>query len=247
MLATPERCVTDAGGAWAFADTDSIAIVATERGGLVPCPGGPHRDHDGRDCVRALSHRDVEGIRNRFAALNPYPPNAIPGSVLKRELDATCYAVAAKRYALHRHDTHGAPRLVAASEHQPCAHGLGHLLNPTDPSSENRDWIVQFWEHYLTNNGTTAPYWCARPALGKIAITSPVTWQQLAHYNRGKTYRDQIKPFGFLLHAPGADLPTAAGGDGGRLVAPYTADPARWLGLDWVDLNNPDLPGEDHH
>jgi hypothetical protein len=241
MLAMLERCVTDLGGAWAFADTDSMAIVATEHGGLMPCPGGPAGDQDGRDCVRALSHPEVEGIRNRFSALNPYRPDVIPGSILKHELNATCYAVAAKRYALYRHDDHGLPRLVPDGEHQPCAHGLGHLLNPTDPSSEDRDWIVQFWESHLTNNGSTAPYWLARPALGKIAITAPATWRQLAHYNRGRSYRDQIKPFGFLLHAPGADLP-AAGGDGGRLVAPFTADPARWLALDWVDLNNPDCP-----
>ena len=60
MLAMLERCVTDVGGAWAFADTDSMAIVATEHGGLVPCPGGPHRDDQGRECVRALSFDQVE-------------------------------------------------------------------------------------------------------------------------------------------------------------------------------------------
>ena len=41
MLAMLERCVTDLGGTWAFCDTDSMAIVATDEGGLVPCPGGP--------------------------------------------------------------------------------------------------------------------------------------------------------------------------------------------------------------
>jgi hypothetical protein len=241
MLAMLEHCVTDLGGAWAFADTDSMAIVANEHGGLVSCPGGPHRDKDGRECVRALSRREVEGIRGRFAALNPYQPAAIPSSILKHELDATCYAVAAKRYALYRHDQHGMLRLVPAGEHQPCAHGLGHLLNPTDPDSEDRDWIVQFWERHLTDDGSATRNWWRRPALGKIAITSPATWRQLAHYNRSRSYLDQIKPFGFLLHAPGAD-PPAAVGDSGRLVAPYTTDPIRWLALDWVDLNDPDRP-----
>jgi hypothetical protein len=42
MLAMLERCVTDAGGAYAMEDTDSMAIVATRDGGLVPCPEGPH-------------------------------------------------------------------------------------------------------------------------------------------------------------------------------------------------------------
>lgn len=113
MLAMLERCVGDLGGAWAFADTDSMAIVATPHGALVPCQGGAYRDQLGRDCVRALSYDDVEQIRNRFVAPNPYGP-AIDGTILKRELDAFCYAIAAKRYALCRYDATGRPRLVPA-------------------------------------------------------------------------------------------------------------------------------------
>ena len=41
MLALLERCVTDLGGTYAMEDTDSMAIVATQRGGLIECPGGP--------------------------------------------------------------------------------------------------------------------------------------------------------------------------------------------------------------
>jgi hypothetical protein len=245
MLAILERCVTDAAGAWAFADTDSMAIVATDRGGLVPCPGGQHRDDQGRECAHALSYAQVARIRDRFAALNPYDRAAVSGSILKHELDAYCYAVAAKRYALYRYDDKGRLRLVPGTQHEPCSHGLGHLLNPTDPDSEDRDWIRQFWEHYLareiTDEEPTAPGWLGHPALGKIAITSPTTWRQLAHHNHGKPYRDRIKPFGFLLHAPGAQL-AAQPDDCGRLVAPYSNQPDRWLTLDWIDLNNPDRP-----
>jgi hypothetical protein len=220
-----------------------MAIVATKRGGLIPCPGGPYRDDQGRMYVRALSYAQVERIRDRFAALKPYAPDAVPGSILKHELNAYCYAVAAKRYALYRYDEDGRPRLVPDDEHQPCSHGLGHLLNPTDPDREDRDWIRHFWEHHLaqqfTNEQQPALNWLDHPALGKIAITSPATWQQLFRFNDSKPYRDQIKPFGFLLHAPGADIQDATG-DGGRLVAPYTNHPDRWLELDWVDLNRRD-------
>jgi len=38
MLAILETLVTERGGTWAFADTDSMAVVATEHGGLVPAP-----------------------------------------------------------------------------------------------------------------------------------------------------------------------------------------------------------------
>lgn len=40
MLALLEREVTDRGGSYAFCDTDSMAIVVNEHGGLVPCLGG---------------------------------------------------------------------------------------------------------------------------------------------------------------------------------------------------------------
>ena len=61
-----ERCVADCGGSWAFCDTDSMAIVATEEGGLIPCPGGPERLPDGTDAVQALSSAQVEAIQERF-------------------------------------------------------------------------------------------------------------------------------------------------------------------------------------
>lgn len=38
LLACIERLITDAGGTYLFMDTDSVAIVASQHGGLVPCP-----------------------------------------------------------------------------------------------------------------------------------------------------------------------------------------------------------------
>jgi len=145
MLAMAERCVTDAGGAYAFCDTDSMAIVASETGGLVPCDGGLHRLPDGRKAIRALSWREVDEIVVRFAALNPYDPDVVSGSVLEIEdenfTDVTyendkkrygprhqlwCDGISAKRYALYTIGDEGQPVLRKWSEH-----GLGHLLDPT--------------------------------------------------------------------------------------------------------------------
>ena len=64
-------------------DTDSGAIVATEQGGLVPCPN----DWDKRATVSAVSWKEVEAVRQRFAALNPYNRDLVPGSVLRLEKD----------------------------------------------------------------------------------------------------------------------------------------------------------------
>jgi hypothetical protein len=46
MLALPERSATDLGGTYAMCDTDSMAIVATETGGLKPCPGSVLKRED---------------------------------------------------------------------------------------------------------------------------------------------------------------------------------------------------------
>ena len=71
MLAVLERCVTDLGGTWVFCDTDSMAIVATPDGGLVPCPGGPERPSDGRESRPCAQLRP--GGRNPSSVRCPEP------------------------------------------------------------------------------------------------------------------------------------------------------------------------------
>jgi hypothetical protein len=111
MLALLERCVTGLSGTYAMEDTDSMAIVATERGRLVPCPGGPFKMRGGARAIIALTWDQVLELANRFAALNPYDRNIVPGSILKIEDDnfdpvtnkqrqIWCVAISAKRYAL---------------------------------------------------------------------------------------------------------------------------------------------------
>lgn len=110
MLAMLEASVAEHGGTYAMCDTDSMAIVATRTGGLVPCPGGPHRTPAGEEAIRAVTWDQVEGIRDQFEALNPYDREVVPGSILKLEkenLDGSgarrqlwCYCISAKRYAM---------------------------------------------------------------------------------------------------------------------------------------------------
>ena len=102
--------VTDAVGTYLMRDTDSMAIVASEGGGLVPCVGAPYRFPDGREAVKALSWAEVKRIVARFESLNPYDRDAVPGSILKVEdvnvgpdgaqRELYSYAISAKRYAL---------------------------------------------------------------------------------------------------------------------------------------------------
>lgn len=156
LLALLERSVEDAGGSYLLCDTDSMAIVASKTGGLVACGGGPNRFPDGREAVKALSFAEVHRIVDQFRQLNPYYPNAVPGSILKIEdvnyrdgiqREIFGYAIAAKRYALFAWTDTGDIEIVKAS-----AHGLGFLYPPKTGYDSNLDvplWVVAAWNWIL--------------------------------------------------------------------------------------------------
>jgi len=247
MLALLEHSVTELGGTNAMEDTDSMAIVVTEHGGLVPCPGGPYQMQDGREAIKALSWAQVREIAESFAALNPYDRSAVPGSVLKieddnfdpktgRQRQLYCLAISAKRYALFLQDGGGEPVLLRWSEH-----GLGHLLNPTDPESEDRDWIRQAWLNIVRRSlgmSTGKMGFEGSPAVGRVTISSPTVMRSFARLNKSKKYSDQIKPFNFLLTCHISPLGHPVGVDPARfhLIAPYESNPMKWMRMDWTDL-----------
>jgi hypothetical protein len=144
MLALLENCVREKGGHTQWRIPDSMAVLATEQGGTIQCNG----------TITALSWVQVREIAQRFAQLNPYDLDAIPGSILKIEDDnfdpvthkqrqIYCCAISAKRYSLYLLDENGNPILlrkgVNNNEDRWPEHGLGHLLNPTDPDSDDRE------------------------------------------------------------------------------------------------------------
>jgi hypothetical protein len=142
MLALLDHCVSVLRGTYAMEDTDSMAVVATEHGGLIQCPEGPLRMTDGRSAVWALSWREVHEIVSRFVKLNPYTDKT--RSILKIERDnydpqtgeqrqIYCLAISSKRYALFLRDEDGNPILLQKGinnhEDRWSEHGLGHLRN----------------------------------------------------------------------------------------------------------------------
>jgi hypothetical protein len=241
------------GGSYAFMDTDSAAIVATEDGGTIQGADGIAR--------YALSWQEVEAIRRRFAALSPHNPEVItPLDLLKLERenfcalpehDAQCrcrplfaYSIASKRYALFNLDDTGRPVLRKSSEH-----GLGHLLNPLRPEETSlrgeRDWAKQLWQFLLEQElgfEPPEPPWLDLPAMSLLSVSKPYLWHLFDGVNKGKDYSDQIKPANFLL-APHVKVNMA----GQRLVpdgydplhfqlyAPADFDPRHWLELDYID------------
>jgi hypothetical protein len=262
MLALLEYCVGELGGTYAMEDTDSMAIVGNENGEEILCAEGR---------VGALSWEQVRGISERFARLGPYDPEAIPGSILKieddnfdlqtrRQRQGWCLAISAKRYALFVKDKNGSPVLlrkgVNNNDERWSEHGLGHLLNPTDPESEDREWIAQVWQRMIRSAlvlPTENLDFATRPAVGRITVSSPAIMRPLENLNSGKSYPDQIKPFNFLLSCHVAQLGQPVGADPTKfhLVGPYETDARKWLETKWIDqysakmyrITTTDLPG----
>jgi hypothetical protein len=247
MLALIERLVTDAGGTYAFCDTDSMAVVATETGGLVACPGGSETISDGVPAIRALSWAEVDAIVGRLDALNPYDRAAVPEAILKVEDEnfdtetgerrqLWCLAISAKRYALYDLDADGTPVVRKASEH-----GLGHLLNPTDPDAEDRSWIEAIWDGIVRDAlelPSASPAWLDRTAVSRTTTSSPRLMQPFEIGTSDARYADGVKPFNFALSAHVAPLGHPLGVDPARfhLIAPYTADARQWTKLRWTDV-----------
>lgn len=251
MLALLERCVTDLGGTYAMEDTDSMAIVATQRGGLIECPGGTHRKR-GRAAIRALSWAQVNTITQRFERLNPYD---LKGSVLKIEDDnfephtagqrqLWCVAISAKRYALFIRDRNGEPALlregVNNKEDRYSEHGLGHLLNPIDPQSDDRDWIAAAWLAIVRRSlglPTKPIRFAKRVAVGRTTVSSPAVIRPLRSLNEDKPYTKRIKPFNFIVSCHVRKLGHPIGVDPAKfhLIAPYETDPRKWETMPWID------------
>ncbi|MEZ4412421.1 MAG: helix-turn-helix transcriptional regulator [Gemmatimonadales bacterium] len=252
LLALLEALVREQGGTYAMCDTDSMAIVAAEAGGFVACPGGPERGPAGEPGVKTLSWAQVRAIVHRLDALKPYGP-AVPESLLKvedanfrdgQQIQLHCFGISAKRYCLFVEGPDG-PEIVKASEH-----GLGHLLNPTDPEETERGpsgvpaWIEAVWRHQiLAARGQKAPplpSWTSRPAVARHGFTSPALLRPLHQGQRDRAYGDQVKPFNFALtgYVVAGGEPAGANASSCHLIAPFERDARRWEAQPWHDTHS---------
>lgn len=249
MLAMAETELKARGATFAFADTDSMAIV------------GP------TEVVRA--------VRLRFAHLTPY---AFGGDLLKIEEENQpvsraaadpslyCLAISAKRYVLFNIADDGSIIIRKQSEH-----GLGHLLSPV-PGEGSKGWMDELWAAIVKWARRDAPQPAAAlpfanlPALGKFPIMRPIVLERLGKIRtrrgRGATMEVRlqhtlvVRPFNFLLAAYPDTGDITSGGEAYwkdpeprgrwrpsrlkqpiRPIAPYEQDPRKWRGLKWVDLH----------
>jgi hypothetical protein len=259
MLALLERLVHDAGGSYAFCDTDSMAIVATPEASEIDCPTA-----DGSDQIRALSWPEVAEILERFDELNPYYRELVP-SPWKVEAESMtsplcCYAISAKRYCLYRLSGSGDPDIVATVDGNEesdteqlgevenvledwSEHGLGLYLDPTSADAERprrdekgrRIWVSEGWRWILDDalgKAPPLPAWAGAYALTRFTVSSPRIERWFSGYSASRASEEAIRPgsFGLIAH------PIALGAQNGPLpAAPYESDPGRWPTLEWYD------------
>jgi len=253
MLALLERCVTDEGGHYASCDTDSMTIVATKEGGPVPIKVG-EREPYRIEMIKALSWQAVDRIIQQFESLNTYDKSIIPGSILKIEGENYddppsgrrrrqlygCF-ISSKRSVLYNHLADGEIKIRKCSEH-----GLGHLLNPTNPEDPSRKWVEEIWRQIIfeeLGRPKQRPGWFDSPAISQQTISSPRLLKPFLIGKKRKPYVDRMKPMNFVIAPQVARFGHPAGVDLKKfhLIAPYTPDAGQWLKSEWIDIHSKKL------
>jgi hypothetical protein len=242
LLAMTEACVSKKEGTYLFCDTDSLAIVSSEKGGPLNIPGG--------DGLRILTWQEVGEIANRFSALNPYDPKAVKGSILnlvdanfvdsdparpQRQLFGN--SIAAKRYALYEKTGKSDITIV-----DPKAHGIGFLYPPKD-SPENWDkeihqWIYELWDYIVRrslNLPTKAPSWLDIPQMMRLTITTYNVLEMLGEWEIARPYNFVLLPmvdplYGFAFHKKSNDKVL--------LVCPFSSKQKEWLSIECVNVHD---------
>jgi hypothetical protein len=236
LCAMLERAVRDMGGHIAAMDTDSAMIVSTQNGGMIPCVGGPHhleKYHapSGHAAIWALSFAEVDHLRARFEALNPWRDNlGVPFLTLEDEnfgLDGErhqlhVYCVSAKLYCLFNLD---GDRLLVR---KPSGHGLGFLRAPYSISDWQRKtrqkwdhalppWVFEAWHFVLSrefNLPHQPPTWLKQAAMMIVPITTPKALAKLGCFG------DVLRPF-TVVNVPFPDRETNQLWTG-LFITPYT-------------------------
>jgi hypothetical protein len=256
MLAILEHMVVEERkGAYLLTDTDSMLFVASERGGLVPCPGGTHKAANDAAAVRAITWEAVKKICSQLNRLNPYDPKLI-SNILKIEdcnYDSSGkqhqlygLAISAKRYAVYKR------RKSSVQIIKPSEHGLGIVYVPDerkrykpadcrDQDSEYPVWIVEAWERLLADHFqrlrnpeealVTKELWFGKlPAVMRVRVTTPNVMVALRKRDPGAA-----KPYNFAVSPILIDPPPDC-----TLVAPSEKRSEQWLTRDYVEVHTCD-------
>jgi hypothetical protein len=253
MLAVLEHIVELRGGSYLLTDTDSIFFVASEKGGLIPCPGGRERLPDRTPAVKAIAWTQVHEICAMLNRLNPYDRSKVrdllkiedcnyDGSGNPHQLYGL--AISAKRYVVYKRNK---SQLLII---KPSEHGLGIVyvpdererFKPTDCKDLDNAypmWIVEAWERLLAdhfqrlknpeNVFVTRELWFAKlPAIMRIRVTTPNVLESLRRRDPGAA-----KPYNFAISPILVETPPDC-----ALVAPSGKHAERWLTQDYIEIHS---------
>jgi hypothetical protein len=109
-------------------------------------------------------------------------------------------AISAKRYTLFLMDNKGVPELLTEikedkkklrntgnnKEDRWSQHGLGHLSNPSDLESQDRDWISKIWLN-ITRKTLGLPAALKKAPLKLLVKMSPVSRRMLIDTRAGRS------------------------------------------------------------
>jgi hypothetical protein len=242
LLAMTEACVQEKRGSYLFCDTDSLAIVASKRGGRLSIPGS--------EGARILSWAEVQAIVDKFTALNPYSRNIVKGSILnlvdanyvdsdpknpQRQLYG--YSIAAKRYALYEKVRETDIQIV-----DPKAHGIGFLYPPKDSPKNWKgnapQWIYEMWDYIVRGVlklKRKAPSWLSIPQMMRLTITTYNVLEMLGEWEIARPYNFLLLPmvdptFGYAFHKRANEKVL--------LVAAFSSKQERWFGTKCENIHS---------
>jgi hypothetical protein len=237
LLGMLEKSVTNAGGTYLFCDTDSLCIVGSDQGSLVPCLGGTHSLRDGKEAIKALSRKAIEQIANRFRLLNPYHPNVVPHLLKIEDINFDSsnqlrklmgYAISAKRYVLYEQSK---SQLTIV---EPKAHGLGYLYPPIEKKrKDDPHWTFEAWKWMLCKElglRSPMPRWVDLPAMMRIVVSTPNVLGRFHHLTR---------PYNFLfcpLIDPVAGYPANLDRDNCTLITAFTKNRGKWVQAECINV-----------
>ena len=241
LLALAEALVEQKRGTYLFCDTDSLAILASKKGGPLRISGSEGK--------RILSWAEAEAVANRFATLNPYNREIVKGSILnlvdanyvhsnadnpKRQLYG--YSIAAKRYALYEKIGSRDIKIV-----DPKAHGIGFLYPPKDSPRDWDDdiplWIYEMWDYIVRGAlklKRKAPRWINLPQMMRLTITTYNVLQMLGEWEIARPYNFLFLPmidptFGYAFSREKNEKVL--------LVAPFSSKQQRWFSLKCLNIH----------
>jgi hypothetical protein len=249
MLAMSEKLINQSGGSHAMMDTDSVLLVASKSGGLVPCDKGPERMPDGRPAVRASSWNEGDKIFQQFDAISPFSPRIVPHLFKKedsnlrangQQAELRYFGVASKMYTCFR----GNP--AVAEIVKPSQLVLGTYFRPDElPWIQAHDCaegekypplIFDDWRFILRRqvcDGLVLGDWphpfITKIVMRKVRITTPrqlKSLRQLAPEN--------ARPFSFCMSPVLSRYP---GHERLALIAPLNSNPDEWKTIEYVDAH----------